>query len=218
MYIRNKDATNLTRSSLYFYSKFFTANQHPVVFPDSILRPCSIPRFHKSAWTRGPSFCYYDGRTDTSFLFSIITLNAFFDNFMCISFSMQKIFYWFSLMLLSFFISWLPYLLVAYTICLIIHFAFYSSSSHLPYSKPIFPFGITSETIFITTFAFFTYSFKINREPCYLSLTLSRRRPLSYRNQSIDLLCKSMDRFLYNSLRRERVNRLVFGYSYTLST
>ena len=38
-------------------------------------------------------------------------------------------------------------------------------------------------------------------------LTLSRRRPLSYRNQSIDLLCKSMDWFLYdNGLRHERVN------------
>ena len=31
--------------------------------------------------------------------------------------------------------------------------------------------------------------------------------PLSYRNQSIDLLCKSMDWFLYdNGLRHERVN------------
>ena len=31
--------------------------------------------------------------------------------------------------------------------------------------------------------------------------------PLSYRNQSIDLLCKSMDCFLYdNDLRHERVN------------
>ena len=37
-------------------------------------------------------------------------------------------------------------------------------------------------------------------------LTLSRRRPISYRNQSIDLLCKSVDWFLYNiGLRRERV-------------
>ena len=37
-------------------------------------------------------------------------------------------------------------------------------------------------------------------------LTLSWRRPLSYRNQSIDLLCKSMNWFLYdNSLRHERV-------------
>ena len=39
-------------------------------------------------------------------------------------------------------------------------------------------------------------------------LTLSRRRPLSYRNQSIDLLCKSMDWFLYdNGLRLESVNQ-----------
>ena len=41
-----------------------------------------------------------------------------------------------------------------------------------------------------------------------LFLTLSRRRPLSYRNQSINLLCKSMDWFLYdNGLRLERVKR-----------
>ena len=38
------------------------------------------------------------------------------------------------------------------------------------------------------------------------SLTLSWRRPLSYRNQSIDLLCKSMDWLRYdNGLRHERV-------------
>ena len=37
-------------------------------------------------------------------------------------------------------------------------------------------------------------------------LTLSRRRPISYRNQSIHLLCKSIDWFLYDiGLRRERV-------------
>ena len=37
-------------------------------------------------------------------------------------------------------------------------------------------------------------------------LTLSWWRPLSYRNQSIDLLCKSMDWFLYdNGPRHERV-------------
>ena len=41
-------------------------------------------------------------------------------------------------------------------------------------------------------------------------LTLSRRRPLSYRNQSIDLLRKSMDWFLYhNGLRLERVNLII---------
>ena len=38
-------------------------------------------------------------------------------------------------------------------------------------------------------------------------LTLSRRRALSYRNQSIGLLCNSLDWFLYdNVLRHERVN------------
>ena len=44
------------------------------------------------------------------------------------------------------------------------------------------------------------------RENSITHLTLSWRRPLSYRNQSIDLLCKSMDWFLYdNGLRHERV-------------
>ena len=39
------------------------------------------------------------------------------------------------------------------------------------------------------------------------NLTLSRQRPLPYRNQSIDLLNKSIDWFLYdNGLRHERVN------------
>ena len=38
------------------------------------------------------------------------------------------------------------------------------------------------------------------------NLTLSWQRPISYRNQSIDLLCKSMDWFLYDiGLRHERV-------------
>ena len=40
----------------------------------------------------------------------------------------------------------------------------------------------------------------------WISLTLSWRRPLSYRNQSIDLRSKSLDWFLYdNGLRHERV-------------
>ena len=39
-------------------------------------------------------------------------------------------------------------------------------------------------------------------------LTLSWRRPLSYRNQSIDLQSKSLDWFLYdNGLRHERVKQ-----------
>ena len=38
-------------------------------------------------------------------------------------------------------------------------------------------------------------------------LILSWRRPLSYRNQTIDLVCNSMDWFLYdNGLRHERVS------------
>ena len=48
--------------------------------------------------------------------------------------------------------------------------------------------------------------FFIFAEISQMLLTLSRRRPLSYRNQSIDLLRKSMDWFLYdNGLRLERV-------------
>ena len=38
-------------------------------------------------------------------------------------------------------------------------------------------------------------------------LTLSQRRPISYRNQSIDMQSKSLDWFLYDiGLHRERVN------------
>ena len=49
-------------------------------------------------------------------------------------------------------------------------------------------------------------SFKIFTDPKIRELTLSWRRPLSYRNQSIDLPRKSMDWFLYdNGLRHERV-------------
>ena len=44
-------------------------------------------------------------------------------------------------------------------------------------------------------------------------LILSWRRPLSYRNQSIDLLRKSMDWFLHdNGLRHERVNAFSHHY------
>ena len=41
----------------------------------------------------------------------------------------------------------------------------------------------------------------------YLHLTLSWLRSLSYRDQSIDMLCNLMDCFLYDrGLRRERVD------------
>ena len=54
-----------------------------------------------------------------------------------------------------------------------------------------------------------------NRWSFYLiwcCLTLSWRRPLSYRNQSIDLLRKSVDWFLYDyGLRDERVNKIILN-------
>ena len=44
----------------------------------------------------------------------------------------------------------------------------------------------------------------------FKALTLSLRKPLSYRNQSIDLFLKPMDRFLYdNGLCHERVKDLL---------
>ena len=53
-----------------------------------------------------------------------------------------------------------------------------------------------------------TYILSRNDPALSCSLTLSWRRPISYRNQSIDLLSKSMDKFLYyNGLRHERVKR-----------
>ena len=49
--------------------------------------------------------------------------------------------------------------------------------------------------------------FTITAIPIRLRLTLSWRRPLLYRNPSMDLQSKSMDWFLYdNDLRHERVN------------
>ena len=49
---------------------------------------------------------------------------------------------------------------------------------------------------------------------CQHTLTLSWRRPLSYRNQSIDLLRKPMDWFLFdNGLRHERVNQYISVWS-----
>ena len=48
----------------------------------------------------------------------------------------------------------------------------------------------------------------------WISLTLSRRRSLSYRNKAIDLQSKSMDWFLYDrNLRHERVKPFQANYS-----
>ena len=56
-----------------------------------------------------------------------------------------------------------------------------------------------------------SFFFKIEKPVILFSvLTLSRRKSLSYRNESIDLLRKSMDWFLYdNGLRLERVKWLL---------
>ena len=51
----------------------------------------------------------------------------------------------------------------------------------------------------------------LRHQVLFIILTLSWRRPFLYRNQSIDLLCKSMDWFLYdNALRHERVNEIIW--------
>ena len=68
---------------------------------------------------------------------------------------------------------------------------------------------ILSLTLRLKVFGFAIFGV-LARHP-NLSLTLSWRRPLSYRKQSIDLLCKSMDWFLYdNGLRHERVKYIYF--------
>ena len=65
------------------------------------------------------------------------------------------------------------------------------------------------DILIITPSSWVTVSSK--RVYCCL-LTLSWQRPLSYWNQSIDFLCKSMDWFLYdNGLRHERVKYFQFA-------
>ena len=65
------------------------------------------------------------------------------------------------------------------------------------YEKQLFPTILTHFMPLVYVYTFL-----------YLCLTLSWRRPLSYRNQSIDLRYKSMDWFLYdNGFRHERVKK-----------
>ena len=85
--------------------------------------------------------------------------------------------------------------------------------SHILCSEyQIAAFTITIINVYMHHFYDLPYSFSnsFNRGPCWRKscLTLSWRRPLSCRNQPTDLLCKSMDWFLYdNGLRHERVNK-----------
>ena len=75
---------------------------------------------------------------------------------------------------------------------------------------------LMSETLYTSAETLYTSEMKIMKI-ILSSLTLSRRRPLSYRNQSIDLLRKSVDWFLYdNGLRLERVNNFLNIESYQL--
>ena len=61
-----------------------------------------------------------------------------------------------------------------------------------------------------------TISFLVNI--LLIKLTLSWRRAISYRNQSIDLLHKSMDWFLYDiGLRHERVKVLLYSVCLNLN-
>ena len=46
----------------------------------------------------------------------------------------------------------------------------------------------------------------------FVILTLSWRRSQSYRNQSIDLLCKSMDWFLYDGELPDEIVKEVLAY------
>ena len=90
-----------------------------------------------------------------------------------------------------------------------------TSNQTPPYRKPNLPLISSIYSVFfplkiqgklkqdqiIPRFFYFVW-----KETTHKPLTVSWRRPLSYRNQSIDLLCKSMDWFLYdNGLRHERV-------------
>ena len=78
--------------------------------------------------------------------------------------------------------------------------------------------GGGSVALFLLIFPSFKFYEPIEAVKLYVSLmncplTLSWRRPLSYRNQSMDLLCKSVDWFLYDhGPRHERVNYCKFWY------
>ena len=72
----------------------------------------------------------------------------------------------------------------------------------------------SNSNFFNTSFPNITYTevifFGCNLKNC--CLTLSGRRSLWYRNQTVDLLCKSMDWFLYDRvLRPERVEVIIIA-------
>ena len=92
-----------------------------------------------------------------------------------------------------------------------IYFAFIFQLFRASKILAFFSRNISINIIITTTWPSQTYSKRLILES---SLTLSWRRPISYRNQSIDLLGKSMDWFLYDiGLCHERVNNLKKGIS-----
>ena len=73
------------------------------------------------------------------------------------------------------------------------HPPFYSPCFHIPLLLP------TGKACLLVALPFLLI---------YLVLTLSRRRPLSYRNQSIDLQSKSLDWFQYDDGLRHEAPRM----------
>ena len=69
------------------------------------------------------------------------------------------------------------------------------------------PLNRSDILLILDTQVIFSYSFiDLFIFPCIQSFTFSWRRPIPYRNQSTDLLYKSMDQFLYyRDLHHERV-------------
>ena len=88
-------------------------------------------------------------------------------------------------------------------------FAFFITTEKLPVYLGSYPELLVTVKTNVTTEIF---NFNYN------TITFWWRRSQSYRNQYIDLLCKSMDRFLYDrDLRHERVNYCVHRLTFILN-
>ena len=82
----------------------------------------------------------------------------------------------------------------------------------LPLLESIFfPYDFKNTTHSITLIN--SHAVSRNTQIIFIALTFSWRRPISYRNPSIDVHRKSMDWFLYDiGLRHERVNGITVSY------
>ena len=116
-------------------------------------------------------------------------------------------------MLINYFLYSNSNIFIQYQINLCFLLTFYSNSNFL---HSLTNFYLTSNIFIVINKVLFWlkyfivlrhFLFRIQIFLC--CLTLSRRRPISYRNQFIDLLCKSLDWFLYDiGLCRERVKEI----------